>query len=125
MNEYDPRSATAIKEAYLKEDCKRWIAGNKYHQPIFPRDTPEHSNINLTESVCKINKTLALIAIDSLHYFHFAEGLGIDVLKKKNKTAVVILDAAVSFKVLFYLYVIYINVQFILARESICYARRF
>nr|XP_031832989.1 thioredoxin domain-containing protein 11 [Nomia melanderi] len=54
-------------------------------------------------SVCRLdtdkldsvfNKTLSLIAIDSLHYFHFAEGLGIDILKRKDKTAVVILDAA-------------------------------
>ncbi|XP_043258314.1 thioredoxin domain-containing protein 11 isoform X1 [Colletes gigas] len=93
-NDYDIRSANAIKQAYLKQDCKRWITGNKYHQPVFPRDSPEHPNITLTESVCKINKTLALIAIDSLHYFHFAEGLGIDILKKKDKTAVVILDSA-------------------------------
>ncbi|XP_053997543.1 thioredoxin domain-containing protein 11 [Hylaeus anthracinus] len=93
-NKDDARSANAIKQAYLKQDCRRWITGNKYHQPIFPRDSPEHPNITLTESLCKMNKTLALIAIDSLHFFHFAESLGIDILKKKDKTAVVILDAA-------------------------------
>ena len=92
-NENDLRSAGAVTQAYLKQDCKKWIAGNEYHQPIFPRGSAEHPNISLTESVCKINKTLALIAIDSLHYFHFAEGLGIEVLKRKDKTAVVILDA--------------------------------
>lgn len=72
------------------------MTGNRYHQPVFPRDNLEHPNINLTKSVCKINKTLTLIAIDSLHYFYFAEGLGIDLLSRKDKTAVVILDVAVS-----------------------------
>ncbi|CAK9802194.1 Thioredoxin domain-containing protein 11 [Anthophora plagiata] len=93
-NYEDMQSADAIKQAHLRSNCKRWITGNKYHLPIFPRDNVEHPNINLTESVCKINKTLTLIAIDSLHYFYFAEGLGIDLLKKKDKTAVVILDVA-------------------------------
>lgn len=93
-NEEDVRSADVVKQAYLKSECKRWITGNRYHQPVFPRDNLEHPNINLTKSVCKINKTLTLIAIDSLHYFYFAEGLGIDLLNKKDKTAVVILDVA-------------------------------
>ncbi|KAF3422717.1 hypothetical protein E2986_01980 [Frieseomelitta varia] len=91
-NEEDVRSANAIKQAHLRSECKRWIIGNRYHQPIFPRDNLEYPNINLTKSVCTINKTLTLIAIDSLHYFYFAEGLGIDLLKRKDKTAVVILD---------------------------------
>lgn len=94
--EEDVQSADAIKEARLKFNCKKWITGNKYHQPIFPRDKLEHPNINLTKSVCKTNKTLTLIAIDSLHYYYFAEALGIDLLKKKDKTAIVILDVAVS-----------------------------
>lgn len=95
-NEKDIRSADAIKQAHLRSECKRWVIGNRYHQPIFPRDNLEYPNINLTKSVCTINKTLTLIAIDSLHYFYFAEGLGIDLFKKKDKTAVVILDVAVS-----------------------------
>ncbi|XP_076235229.1 thioredoxin domain-containing protein 11 [Calliopsis andreniformis] len=94
VDENDSRSSNAVKQAYIKQDCKKWLTGNKYQQPIFPHDSVELPNINLTESVCKINKTLALIAIDSLHYFHFAESLGIDIFKKKDKTAVIILDAA-------------------------------
>ncbi|KAK2582439.1 hypothetical protein KPH14_004749 [Odynerus spinipes] len=92
--EKDPQSPAAIKHAFLKESCKRWSAGHIYHEPVFPQDSYKHSNISLTKSLCKMNRTLSLIAIDSLHYFHFAEGLGIDVLKKKDKTAVIILDVA-------------------------------
>jgi len=93
----DSRSASMVKRDFLKNDCKRWLAGNDYHPSLFPRDSPRQFNISLKESVCKTNKTLTLIAIDSLHYFHFAEHLGIDISKRKNKTTVVILDAAVSF----------------------------
>ncbi|XP_036142667.1 thioredoxin domain-containing protein 11 isoform X2 [Monomorium pharaonis] len=92
--ENDSRSATMVRRDFLKENCKRWLAGNDYHPSLFPRDSPRQFNISLKESVCKTNKTLALIAIDSLHYFHFAEHLGIDISKRKNKTTVVILDAA-------------------------------
>jgi len=96
----DPQSANMIRRGFLREHCRRWLAGNDYHSSLFPRDSPKQFNVNLKESVCKTNKTLALIAIDSLRYFHFAERLGIDLLKQRNKTTVVILDAAVSFKII-------------------------
>lgn len=94
--ENDSRSASMVRRDFLKEDCKKWMAGNDYHPSLFPRESPRQFNISLKESVCKTNKTLALIAIDSLHYFHFAEHLGIDISKQKNKTTVVILDAALE-----------------------------
>ncbi|XP_076292907.1 thioredoxin domain-containing protein 11 isoform X2 [Lasioglossum baleicum] len=95
-NEYDAQSADAVRQNNLKQECKRWITANKYHQPIFSHDDdyhPDQPDVNLI-SACKMNTSLGLIALDSLHYFHFAEALGIDVLKRKDKTAVVILDAA-------------------------------
>lgn len=102
--ENDPLSATTVRTNFLKEHCRRWLAGNNYHPSLFPRDSPKQFNVSLKESVCKTNKTLALIAIDSLHYFHFAERLGIDISKRRNKTTVIILDAAVSFSILVTLY---------------------
>ncbi|XP_035744274.1 thioredoxin domain-containing protein 11-like isoform X1 [Vespa mandarinia] len=93
-DENDRQSPIAIKHALLKENCKRSFAAHRYHEPVFPQDSFEKSNISLIKSLCNINRTLSLIAIDSLHYFHFAEGLGIDVLKKKDKTAAIILDVA-------------------------------
>ncbi|XP_014489487.1 PREDICTED: thioredoxin domain-containing protein 11 [Dinoponera quadriceps] len=92
----DPLSASTVRRNFLKERCRRWLAGNNYHPSLFPRDSPKQFNISLKDSVCKTNKTLALIAIDSLHYFHFAERLGIDISKRRNKTTVVILDAALE-----------------------------
>lgn len=81
---------------YFKDQCIKLLAGNKYHYPIFPDVTENSNSTKVTASACRKNRVLALIAIDSLQYFHFAEGLGIDVLKTKDKTAVVILDADVS-----------------------------
>ncbi|KYN11957.1 PREDICTED: thioredoxin domain-containing protein 11 isoform X1 [Trachymyrmex cornetzi] len=92
----DSRSANMVRRDFLKGDCRRWLAGNDYHPSLFPRDSPRQFNFSLKESVCKTNKTLALIAIDSLHYFHFADHLGIDISKRKNKTTVVIMDAALE-----------------------------
>lgn len=93
----DPRSAASVRKAFYREECRQFLAGYSYQRPIFPRD-PDHSSdevLELTESICKINKTLALVAIDSLHYFYFAESLGIDVGNAQDKTVVVILDPAV------------------------------
>lgn len=106
-DENDRQSPIAIKHALLKENCKRWFAAHRYHKPVFPQDSFEKSNISLTKSLCNINRTLSLIAIDSLHYFHFAEGLGIDILKKKDKTAAIILDVAVSFTVNIFLHMLF------------------
>lgn len=96
--ETDSRSASIIRRNFLKESCKRWLAGNNYYPSLFPQDSSRKFNISLKELICNTNKTLALIAIDSLHYSHFAEHLGIDLSRRKNKTTVVILDAAVSFR---------------------------
>ncbi|XP_072763189.1 thioredoxin domain-containing protein 11-like isoform X2 [Anoplolepis gracilipes] len=94
--ENDSRSASIIRRNFLEESCKRWLTGNDYYPSLFPEDSPRKFNISLKELVCKTNKTLALIAIDSLHYSHFAEHLGIDISKRRNKTTVVILDAALE-----------------------------
>lgn len=94
--ENDLRSAIAVKTTLLKDSCTRLLAGNKYYYPIFPVESMAESKVGTTVSACRVNKTLAFIAIDSLQYFHFAEGLGIDILKMRDKTAVVILDSDVS-----------------------------
>ena len=97
----DPRSALAVKAAYENEECRRLLAGYSYLRPVFPRDADNESELALTEAICKVNKTLALVAIDSLQYYHFAESLGIDVASVRDKTAVVILDPLVRYSVFY------------------------
>ncbi|XP_034935318.1 thioredoxin domain-containing protein 11 [Chelonus insularis] len=93
--ENDFRSSIKIRQQFIENDCLKFLAGNKYHNPIFINEPIDNRtmNIKLSSSACDVNRTLAFITIDSLHYFHFSEGLGIDVLKMKDKTAVVILDS--------------------------------
>lgn len=99
--ETDPQSASAVKKAFTKEECRRFLAGYSYQRPIFPRDCEQEDEIKFTDAICKVNKTLAFVAIDSLYYFHFAEGLGIDVFNSSDKTVAVILDPAVSYFLFF------------------------
>lgn len=95
----DWRSSSEVKKRYDRNRCKMLLTGNKYNRPVFPRELPGHAPINLTDQVCKTNKSLALIAVDSIRYGYFAESLGIDISKKKDKTAVVIVDSTVRFNV--------------------------
>lgn len=96
--ENDPQAANSMNDYILKDECRRLLTGNNYHPPVFPRNlSHDHQKINLTSFICKSNTTLALIAVDSLQFFHIAEGLGIDILKKKDKTAVAIVDPVVSY----------------------------
>ncbi|XP_015521160.1 thioredoxin domain-containing protein 11 [Neodiprion pinetum] len=91
--ENDLQTPNALSDYILKDECRHLLTGNNYHPPVFPKNLPrDHQKINLTSSICKTNKTLALIAVDSLQFFHIAEGLGIDVAIKKDKTAVAIVD---------------------------------
>ncbi|XP_014215524.1 thioredoxin domain-containing protein 11 [Copidosoma floridanum] len=95
--EIDPYSSIAVQRTALKEDCRRFLSGYSYQRPIFPQNSDFNSGsdeIPLTDAICKVNKTLAIVAIDSLHYLHFAEGLGIDISRSPDKTAAVIMDPA-------------------------------
>ncbi|KAK0162092.1 hypothetical protein PV327_008457 [Microctonus hyperodae] len=94
MNENDSRSAIAVRLRYIQDECTYFLAGDKYHYPIFPEETKEqYSTVKLDTSACDMNRTMAFLSIDSLNYYHFAEGLGINILQMRDKTAVVILDS--------------------------------
>ncbi|KAJ4443908.1 hypothetical protein ANN_05695 [Periplaneta americana] len=89
----DERSAASLQEASSLERCRRLRRARVIHHPIFPhpayhRKSPRH----FTGLACNTNKTMSLIAMDSLQFHQFAEGLGIDVLARRDKTAVVIFN---------------------------------
>lgn len=92
-----------IRKADIKESCRMWSVGNTFLHPIFPLESHKDLNENITNVVCKKNRTLSFVVIDTLQYFYLAESLGIDILTKKNKTAVVILDSSVSSHQTFYI----------------------
>ncbi|KAJ8665286.1 hypothetical protein QAD02_006948 [Eretmocerus hayati] len=93
----DPYSAESLTREFYRSECKRFLAGYSYQRPLFSRKQMSEENspdIELVDDVCRLNKSLALVAIDSLRFFHFAEGLGIDLRNQPDHTAVVIVDPA-------------------------------
>ncbi|XP_063995594.1 thioredoxin domain-containing protein 11 [Diachasmimorpha longicaudata] len=91
--ENDPRSPENLRKQSVRENCKYFMIGDNYHPPVFPVSHQDDVDVQLKASACNNNRSLSFIAIDSLTYFHFAEGLGIDLLRMENTTAVVILDS--------------------------------
>lgn len=93
----DERSSDALQEAASIERCRRLRRAKRIHHPVFPhsayhRKSPRH----FTGLACNTNKTMSLIAMDSLQFHQFAAGLGIDVLARHDKTAIVIFNVVVS-----------------------------
>ena len=93
----DERSASALQEAFALEKCRRLRRARTVHQPIFPHPAYHRkSPRQFTGLACRTNRTISLIAMDSLQFHQFAEGLGVNVLKKSDNTAVVIFNVIVS-----------------------------
>ncbi|XP_047109464.1 thioredoxin domain-containing protein 11 isoform X3 [Schistocerca piceifrons] len=90
----DIHSATELYGFWMWEQCRLQRWARKLHQPVFPPKSPlpisGDSHIGLA---CRTNLSLSLIAMDSLQYRHFAEGLGVG---SSVETAVVIFNAAVE-----------------------------
>lgn len=80
------------------EKCRYLRIAHRIQPAIFsPRiQKPEEVNDTVEGMACKTNMSLSLVALDSLQNYYFAESLGIDILKEKDKTAVVILNPKVS-----------------------------
>lgn len=78
------------------------IAEN-YYPSTYPKDIVDYANygkdlniFNISGLACKTNASLSLIAVDSLMYHYFAERLGINISKRKDKTFAVIINDKVS-----------------------------
>lgn len=61
-----------------------------YHPAFFT--SPNADSTSIEGLACASNGSLTMLAMDSLMYHHFAESLGVDVLKAKRKTALVIVN---------------------------------
>lgn len=74
-----------------EDQCKRLFHGSLLAAPALLKD--QQPAPPLTGLGCKTNKTLAFIAIDSLHHKNVAERLGINMTAKEpSNTAAVIVD---------------------------------
>lgn len=94
-NEGDERSPEQLIKYWENEKCKTIEAANRYYNQTYPKFNKEASIPDVQGLACVNNRTLSIIAMDSLMYYQFAEGLGINILHLKDKTAVAIIDKRV------------------------------
>ncbi|KAK6623870.1 hypothetical protein RUM44_010726 [Polyplax serrata] len=89
----DEKAPRQLLKKWDEFECKNFEFLTEYYHLPFPR-APDNSQ--LTEAInglaCVNNRTLKIIAMDSLSHYQFAEGLGINILDMKDKTAAVIVD---------------------------------
>lgn len=78
-----------------RDKCKTYHFANEYIKLPFPKLVKNYSSDAIDGMACVNNKTLSIIAMDSLLHYQFAEGLGINILDVKDRTAVVIIDKRV------------------------------
>lgn len=91
-----------LERLWQDEKCRLLKISQNYHPSIYSQSIIDHVNygkdlnrFNITGLSCKTNASLTLIAVDSLMYYQFAERLGINVSKKKDKTFAVIVNEKV------------------------------
>lgn len=92
--EDDVLSPENLIQDNIKHFCKLMKFANEWGSPIYPEKVSEIQNLTyITGLSCVNNFSLYMIAVDSVRNHHFAEALGINIVNKKDMTAVVILDS--------------------------------
>lgn len=102
----DDRSASNLKRFWQEEECRLLKISQKYQPSVYSKsivdyvdNEKEFVDFKISGLGCKTNASLTLIAMDSLMHHHFAERLGVNVSKKRDKTVAVIVNDRV---ILFY-----------------------
>lgn len=105
----DQKSPINLMKSSQREMCKIFLLAEKYQPAIFDDTLLSKPNeiIDVQGLACKSNKSLSLLTMDSLLHYHFADKLGVDLTKYKDKTAAVIIDDKV---VILIIYNIFLNV---------------
>lgn len=97
-SEYDKRSPANLVEISGRKQCERHFSARMTKndaaaETIFFDIVNEKERFDTILGLsCKSNRTLSLLAVDSLLYHTFAERLGVDVLLRPNKTVAFIVD---------------------------------
>lgn len=93
----DARSPKNLQKIRHQNKCRLKSIAEKYNPPLFSESIINGENliVDITGLACQVNNSLSIIAMDSLQYHHFANRLGIDILNRRHKTALVIIDEKV------------------------------
>ncbi|KAK3911975.1 Thioredoxin domain-containing protein 11 [Frankliniella fusca] len=90
----DPLWAEELQQWVQLERCRQLRHARLLDKPYFPVEKElEEGDYGVKGLSCSGNKTLSFLAFDSLQLHHFAERLGVDVLHRKDKSAVLIVDS--------------------------------
>lgn len=112
LGDNDHRSTTNLLKLLQKDICRNFIFAEKYYPTVFEEKLANEKNpVDLIGLACRSNKSLALLAMDSLLHYPFAEKLGINLSNYKHKTAAVIIDDKVSYCLI--LFANYINYSYL------------
>ncbi|XP_075231558.1 thioredoxin domain-containing protein 11 [Lycorma delicatula] len=96
ISDEDYRSASSLTNWRFIEKCRQYFRAISFGLPsqhYHINDVPSKQNPEFVGLDCKSNHTLSLLAMDSNIYEHFADGLGIDLSKYPEKTAVLIFNS--------------------------------
>lgn len=99
---YDNRSPTNLMRIARRKQCERHYSSRMLRHDaagdtiFLGVNTDRQRNDKIFGLACKTNRTLSLLAMDSLLYHTFADRLGVDVLLRPNKTVVYIVDHAME-----------------------------
>ncbi|KRT84350.1 Thioredoxin, partial [Oryctes borbonicus] len=90
----DAKSPRNLQKIQKQNKCRLKAIAEKYNPPLFSDSIVNKQNIriDITGLACQVNRSLSMIAMDSLKYHHFANSLSIDILNRKHKTALAIID---------------------------------
>lgn len=90
----DHRSPNNLLKSWQNEKCRIAGLAREFHPILLTKSVrnTDDTRLNVSGLACKLNSSLALIAMDGLRYYHFAERLGIDISLNKDKTAAVIIN---------------------------------
>lgn len=92
----DPKSPANLLKLLRGEKCRQFLTAQRLQPAKFENKVDkEEKDFNIRGLACKSNKSLTLIAMDSLLHYHFAEKLGVDLSKCIDKSSVVIINEKV------------------------------
>lgn len=102
--EGDPRSSVNLQKRMQRHLCRIAAIAEQTSPSYFSKTVKSGSRhedfANITGLACQTNSSLSLLALDSLRDYHFAERLGVDLDKRRFKTAAVIVNQKVNWKYL-------------------------
>ncbi|KAF4528056.1 hypothetical protein B566_EDAN012017, partial [Ephemera danica] len=83
----------ALGKKFREHRCRNLLLGRRLQRAVFPRPSTEDNLEHFQGLACANNRSLSLLALDSLEYHSLAERLGVDILNRPDRTVAIIFNA--------------------------------